>query len=96
MPDLDSQDVLMRRELAASMIEHNFFRGMDNPTNLLLRGDNIWIGIPQINDRLGYYALISLVLRIVPTSDITFQLHLSLCFVNFIFTYPHLCLGNSE
>jgi hypothetical protein len=76
MPDLDSQDDIMRRELAASMIEHNFFKGKNNPTNLLLRGENIWIGIPQINDRLGYYALVSLVLRIVPTSDITFQLQL--------------------
>lgn len=77
MPEPGSQDVFMRRELAASMIEHDFYRGMSGHPNLLRQDNEIWIGIPQINGRLGYYAIISLFLRFVSTSDISFQLYLS-------------------
>jgi hypothetical protein len=66
----------MRRELAASMIEYDFFKGMDFRPNLISQREPIWIGIPQINDRPLYYTLVAAPLRLVRTSDITFQLYL--------------------
>jgi hypothetical protein len=76
MPGPGEVDQQMRREMAASMMEHGFYRGMDFHPNLLLQEGEIWIGISQINDRLIYYALLGVFLRFVPTSDITFQLYL--------------------
>ena len=75
-PNLGEVDQQMRRELAASMMEHDFYKSMGFHPNLLLQEGEIWIGISQINDRPIYYFLISAILRFVPTSDITFQLYL--------------------
>jgi hypothetical protein len=76
IPQPGDYDQAMRRELAASMIEQGFFRGMDFRPNLLSLSEPIWIGIPQINDRPLYYILVSWALRLVKTSDFTFQLYL--------------------
>jgi hypothetical protein len=76
LPKPGEFDQSMRREIAASMIEHNFFRGMDWRPNLLSQSEPVWIGIPQVNDRPLYYVLVALPLRLVRTSDITFQLYL--------------------
>jgi hypothetical protein len=69
-------DQSMRRELAASMVEHEFFSSMDFWPNLLSPSTPIWIGIPQINDRPLYYMVVAAPLRLVGSSDITFQLYL--------------------
>jgi hypothetical protein len=76
VPQPGEYDQSMRRELAASMIEHNFFRGRGPLPNLLSQSEPIWIGIPQVNDRPLYYMLVAAPLRLVRTSDITFQLFL--------------------
>jgi hypothetical protein len=76
LPELGEFDQFMRRELAASMIERDFFRGNGSLPNLLSQSEPIWIGIPQINDRPLYYVLVAAPLRLVRTSDITFQLYL--------------------
>ena len=74
-PELGEEDQQMRRELAASMMEHGFYKSMGFHPNLLLQEREIWIGISQINDRPIYYILLSAILRFIPTSDITFQLY---------------------
>jgi hypothetical protein len=76
LPEPGESDQSMRRELAASMVEQDFFRGMGFRPNLLSRSEPIWIGISQINDRPLYYTLVAAPLRLVRTSDITFQLYL--------------------
>jgi hypothetical protein len=75
LPKSGEFDQSMRRELAASMVEYNFFRGTDFRPNLLSQNEPIWIGISQINDRPLYYVLVSAPLRLVSSSDITFQLY---------------------
>ena len=74
-PELGEEDQQMRRELAASMMEHGFYKSMGFHPNLLLQEREIWICISQINDRPIYYILLSAILRFIPTSDITFQLY---------------------
>jgi len=65
----------MRREVAASMIEHGFFRGLDYQSNLLSIEEPIFIGISQTDDLPVYYFITSLPLRLLKYTDITFQLY---------------------
>ncbi|MBE0411695.1 MAG: hypothetical protein IBX69_18365 [Anaerolineales bacterium] len=76
IPQPGTYDQSMRRELAASMIEHGFYDGLDFQPNLHSVNEPIWIGIAQISDRPLYYYLVGIPLRIVPYSDIAFQLYL--------------------
>jgi hypothetical protein len=76
LPEIGTYDQAMRREVAASMIEHNFFNDKDFSPNLLTQSEPIWIGISQVEDPPVYYWGISLLLQAVRTSDITFQLYL--------------------
>lgn len=76
LPQKGEYDQDMRRELAASMIEHHFFAGNEGLPNLLSQNDPIWIGISQVGDEPVYFWLAALPLRLVRTSDITFQLYL--------------------
>ena len=76
LPKPGTYDQAMRREVAASMIEHGFFTGMSIYPNLLSQTEPIWIGFSQTQDPPVYYWLISLPLRLVRTSDVTFQLYL--------------------
>jgi hypothetical protein len=76
MPSPDEYDQAMRRELAASMVEHNFFAGLGFHVDFFSQTEPVWIGISQTNDVPLYYELISLPLRLVRTSDITFQLYM--------------------
>ena len=66
----------MRREVAASMVEHGFFKDLNIQPNLLDQNTPIWIGISQTDNPPIYYCIASLPLRLVPTSDIVFQLYL--------------------
>jgi hypothetical protein len=76
IPSSGTYDQNMRRELAASMIEHDFFAGLNFRPNLLAVNEPIWIGISQISDRPLYYYLAAIPLRIVPYTDMAFQLYL--------------------
>jgi hypothetical protein len=64
----------MRRDVAASMIEHNFYSSRDQAPNLL-QSTPIDIGIPQIDTYPVYYWLASLPLRELRAADITLQLY---------------------
>jgi hypothetical protein len=77
LPQAGDYDQGMRREMAASMIEHDFFAGLPFRPNLLSEQEPIWIGLAQTADRPLYYWLAALPLRLVRTSDITFQLYLA-------------------
>jgi hypothetical protein len=74
LPEPGEFDQGMRREVAASMIEHSFFESLDYRPNLLSQSEPIWIGISQVGERPLYYILVSLPLWLVRGSDITFQL----------------------
>ncbi len=74
IPTRGESDQYMRREVAASMIEHEFFRDLGFKPNLLLLTKPIWIGITQAGSKPLYYWLASLPLRITQTADTTFQL----------------------
>ena len=76
IPKAGEYDQGMRREVAASMIEHDFFAAGGFYPNLISLSEPIWIGISQTGDVPLYYWLVSLPLRLVRTSDITFQLYL--------------------
>jgi hypothetical protein len=76
LPKPGTYDQAMRREVAASMIEHGFFKGLSIYSNLLSQAEPIWIGFSQTNDPPIYYWLVSLPLRLARTSDVTFQLYL--------------------
>lgn len=76
-PEPGDFDQSMRRELAASMMEHDFFQENDSTPNLLSVHEPVWIGISQISDYPVYYTLLSLPLRLFRFSDITFQLYLA-------------------
>jgi len=65
----------MRREVAASMIEHDFYRGMPGLPNLLEVNKPVEIGIAQTGDLPAYYFLASIPLRILKYTDITWQLY---------------------
>jgi len=77
LPQAGDYDQSMRREVAASMIEHDFFAGLSYRSNLLSVQDPIWIGEAQTADQPLYYWLAALPLRLVRTTDITFQLYLA-------------------
>lgn len=76
LPQNGEYDQEMRREVAASMLEFDFFEGLAFRPNLLARDEPAWIGVSQIGDRPLYHILVSLPLRLVPYSDVTFQLYL--------------------
>lgn len=76
-PQPGDYDQSMRRELAASMIEHNFFSNRNDLPNLLSASEPVWIGISQISDQSVYHTLLSLPLRLFRGSDITLQLYVA-------------------
>ena len=75
LPEPGDYDQSMRRELAASMIEYDFFRGMNYRSNLLSQNEPIWIGVPQITPLSLYHRIISIPLRFIRSSDLVFQLY---------------------
>lgn len=76
-PEIGVYNQEMRREMAASMVEHNFFRGMNGIPNLIAMNEGVWIGIAQLNDPPLYYFIASLPLRLLAHVDITLQLYLT-------------------
>jgi hypothetical protein len=76
LPKPGEYDQAMRREVAASMVEYNFFKDIAILPNLMAQNQAVWIGISQTDNPPLYYWIAALPLRLVPTSDITFQLYL--------------------
>ena len=74
-------DQTMRREMAASMVEHTFFSKLEVNPNLLGINQEIWIGLPQYTFLQDsglltlYFRLASIPLRLVRFTDITYQLY---------------------
>lgn len=68
-------DQPLRRALAASMIEHDFFRGMGVLSDLEASNEAVWIGVSQVGDPPLYYVLASLPLRFLSSWDVTLQLY---------------------
>ncbi len=77
LPAKGEFDQAIRREVAASMIESDFFRDMGFRPNLLSATKPIWIGIAQAGSMPLYYWLAALPLRIFETADVAFQLYAS-------------------
>lgn len=76
-PQTGQYDPSMRREVAASMYEHGFFRHLDWHSYLLSTYEPVWIGVPQIDGLPLYFYLASLPLRLARGADIAFQMYLS-------------------
>jgi hypothetical protein len=73
MPKQGDFDQAMRREVAASMVEHEFYRGMGYGPNLLSKRTGI--GYSELRHPPFYYLLISLPLRLIRHASITLQLY---------------------
>lgn len=74
IPDMEFFDAEMRREMLASMIEHDFFRHLGGIPNLVLLDEPPWIGIQQLDDPPLYYLLASTPLRVLPFTEINLHL----------------------
>ena len=77
LPQPGDYDQAMRREVAASMLEHDRFRVSSFHPSLLITDKPVWIAIPQLKHPPFYYMLVSLPLRIIRHADITFQLYVA-------------------
>ena len=76
LPTFGDEEQTMRREVAASMLEHNFFRTLPRP-DLLTDSQLTWLGIPEFGHPPAYYVLTGLALRLVSHLDITSQLYVA-------------------
>lgn len=77
LPDPGDYDQDLRREVAASMIEHGFFRGMDFIPDLLARDKPVWLGVSEISHPPFYYLLVAFPLRWISHADVTLQLYVA-------------------
>lgn len=76
LPKPDDYDQSMRREVALSMIEHGFFKKMEFMPNLEDNGSPIWIGtFSQLTNPPVYYQLVSVVLSVISSANVTNQLY---------------------
>jgi hypothetical protein len=76
LPQEGDADRGMRREVAASMLEHGFYRDQEVRPNLLSQPEPIPLGVPEFGHPPLYYVLIALPLRLLRHTDVTFQLYL--------------------
>jgi len=74
-PQPGDYDATMRRQVAASMIDHNFGGSEGSERNLDEEEDPVWIGISQLDDRPLAYWIASIPLRLVRTRSVTNQLY---------------------
>ncbi len=81
LPKPGDYDRGMRRQVAASMLEHGFYRGFDYRPDL--NAEAVSIGYTQLDDPPLYYLLASLPLRLLRGQGVTLQLYaarlVSLC-----------------
>lgn len=76
LPTFGDSDLAMRRDVAASMLEHDFFRELQNMNSLKV--DQVpWIGFSELQHPVTYYILLSLPLRFVRHLDIASQLYVA-------------------
>lgn len=75
-PEIGEYDQGLRQELAASMVEHDFFVELPGGPNLLSRNRPVWVGISQLQDPPLYYLILAIPLRFVRYLDVTTQLYL--------------------
>ena len=75
LPGNGEYDQSMRREVAASMLEHGFFQELGFEPNLLSASEQIWIGISQIGSKPLYYWVAALPLRLLSAIDVAYQLY---------------------
>lgn len=76
LPEPGDYDLYMRREVAASMVEHGFYEGLGPPPNLLAQKP-IYLGYSELRHPPLYYALVSLPLHVMPHADFALQLSAS-------------------
>lgn len=76
LPSIGDEDQAMRRELAASMLEHHFYHDLPPPTLLTDQG-KIDVGITELQHPPAYYMLVSLPLRLVRHLDLVSQLYVA-------------------
>ena len=76
LPQERDVDRGMRREVAASMLEHGFYRDLDVRPDLLPQPDPIPLGVSEFDHPPAYYALIALPLRVLRHTDVALQLYL--------------------
>ncbi len=91
-PTIEMVDSPMRRDVAASMFEHDFYLGIQQP-ELLREWTGIWIGILELAHPPVYYFMVSLPLRLVRYLDMTTQLYVarSVSLVLFLLTVLVTC-----
>lgn len=77
-PAFGDEDAVMRREVAASMLQHNFYWNQPKP-DLLAEGGGIEIGLSEIGHPPAYYLLVALPLLLVRHLDVTTQLYIARC-----------------
>jgi hypothetical protein len=81
LPKPGDYDRDMRRQVAASMLEHGFYRDLDYRPNL--NEEAVSIGYTQLDDPPLYYLLASLPVRLLHGQSVTLQLYaarlVSLC-----------------
>jgi hypothetical protein len=76
LPHAGDEDQAMRREVAASMLEHQFYWALSKPA-LLTDDRPIEIGITELLHPPAYYVLVSIPLRLVRHLDMTSQLYVA-------------------
>jgi 4-amino-4-deoxy-L-arabinose transferase-like glycosyltransferase len=75
-PQPGDYDQTMRREVAVSMINHGFFRGLNFLPDLQSENQPIWIGgYSQLSNPPLYYAVAAIPLRLLSDQSVTRQLY---------------------
>jgi hypothetical protein len=69
-------DQTMRREVAASMLQHAFYWNLPKP-DLLTDTEEIYIGVSELSHPPLYYVLVSMPLRLARNLDIVSQLYIA-------------------
>ncbi|MFQ5613651.1 MAG: ArnT family glycosyltransferase [Anaerolineae bacterium] len=77
LPQRGDFDQKFRREVAASMVEAEFFRGLDYRPNLLAQEEPVSIGISELKHPPLYYMWLAVPLRLIRHTDVVFQLHVA-------------------
>lgn len=77
LPQPGEYDPDMRREVAASMVEHGFFHGLGFTPNLLDQEKPVWLGVSELEHPPFYYLLVAFPLKWIPHADMTFQLYVA-------------------
>ena len=83
LPDEEDFSHSMLQEVAASMIEHAFFKNKDFRPNLLSLAPRIWSS--QLRDRPAYFILTAIPLFFLRYADVTTQLYVGRLFSLFMY-----------